>query len=431
MALSMTRYNPTARAGGAATVSLGGRSTAGQYPGGGNNHQYDNHDGPVRPGGDPRGDTIDYGPSNGPSQQERIDAAWKKWGGSGLYVNGVEMPWAHGPDQERGMRAPFFTPDVLDPRNAGYFAGGTSPEQEAARMNARNSRYADTYSGNMQDSSFASSADTLRQFGIDVSDPNVRLGELAYKNKNNPALVAAINEHGRQMEIAKRGLSQDYRPPSRSGGPWPAPHAPQSQGGGAPPATVQGGVRRGATPSSGQMNGDAVQAFGKYGPPPQAMPPMQNPMMQGYQSAYPQGGYMGGGAGVPTGSGWGSAGGMPGVPSGGGWGSAGGNPMVSGGADLNRWLAMQGGGNPGASMGGGEMGYMYDQPMMAAQGRTAPWQGLAPGSRQPIGPYQPPQLDPSMRGGGSGWGGMQPGYAPFDAGNYSMPYDMMGMGQWY
>lgn len=236
-------------------------------------------------------------------------------------------------------------------------------------MNARNSRYADTYSGNMQDSSFASSADTLRQFGIDVSDPNVRLGELAYKNKNNPALVAAINEHGRQMEIAKRGLSQDYRPPSRSGGPWPAPHAPQSQGGGAPPATVQGGVRRGATPSSGQMNGDAVQAFGKYGPPPQAMPPMQNPMMQGYQSAYPQGGYMGGGAGVPTGSGWGSAGGMPGVPSGGGWGSAGGNPMVSGGADLNRWLAMQGGGNPGASMGGGEMGYMYgNSPMGGGAG---------------------------------------------------------------
>jgi len=105
--------------------------------------------------------------------------------------------------------------------------------------------------------------------------------------------------------------------------------------------------------------------------------------------------------------------------------------MVSSGSDLNRWLAMQGGGNPGASMGGGEMGYMYDQPMMAAQGRTAPWQGLAPGSRQPIGPYRPPQLDPSMRGGGSGWGGMQPGYAPFDAGNYSMPYDMMGMGQWY
>lgn len=380
-------------------------------------------------------------------------------------------------------------------------------------MNARNSRYADTYSGNMQDSNFASSADTLRQFGIDVSDPNVRLGELAYKNKNNPALVAAINEHGRQMEIAKRGLSQDYRPPSRSGGPWPAPHAPQSQGGGAPPATVQGGVRRGATPSSGQMNGDAVQAFGKYGPPPQAMPPMQNLMMQGYQSAYPQGGYMGGGGGGiggvagpakaggagmsygPYGGGGGAApsggggnmmiasqggGGGYGQYLGGGGNMGGGNMMASqgggggygqyggggnaisspsgagggygqylgggGGGNMgggvgtsfainnpfafNGGMSM-GGGNPGASMGGGEMGYMYDQPMMAAQGRTAPWQGLAPGSRQPIGPYRPPQLDPSMRGGGSGWVGVQPGYAPFDAGNYSMPYDMMGMGQWY
>jgi len=331
MALSMTRYNPTARASSAATVSPG-RRTAGQYPGGGNNHQYDNHDGPVRPGGDPRGDTIDYGPSNGPSQQERIDAAWKKWGGSGLYVNGVEMPWAHGPDQERGMRAPFFTPDVLDPRNAGYFAGGTSPEQEAARMNARNSRYADTYSGNMQDSSFASSADTLRQFGIDVSDPNVRLGELAYKNKNNPALVAAINEHGRQMEIAKRGLSQDYRPPSRSGGPWPAPHAPQSQGGGAPPATVQGGVRRGATPQA-----NAPMSAGA--------PPSANPMFEGY---------LGGGAGVPSGGSgnWGSAGGMP---------MGGGNPL-SGLASGPGWAGQAfnpGGGNPFASMGGGETGMMY------------------------------------------------------------------------
>lgn len=235
-----------------------GKKKAGQYPGGGNNHQYDNHDGPVRPGGDPRGDTIDYGPSNGPSQQERIDAAWKKWGGSGLYVNGVEMPWAHGPNQERGKRAPFFTPDVLDPRNAGYFAGGTSPEQEAARMNARNSRYADTYSGNMQDSNFSSSADTLRQFGIDVSDPNVRLGELLYKNRDKPEIVAAINEHGRQMEIAKRGLSQDYRPPSRAGGPWPAPHAPPAGGArststatpspGAPSRTSGGAD----TPSSGR-----------------------------------------------------------------------------------------------------------------------------------------------------------------------------------
>lgn len=88
---------------------------------------------------------------------------------------------------------------------------------------------------------------------------------------------------------------------------------------------------------------------------------MQNPMMQGYQSAYPQGGYMGGGAGVPTGSGWGSAGGRSsgmGVPTGSGWGQAGYLPL-----NLMQTITA------GASMGGGEMGYMYgNSPMGGGAG---------------------------------------------------------------
>jgi len=108
--------------------------------------------------------------------------------------------------------------------------------------------------------------------------------------------------------------------------------------------------------------------------------------------------------------------------------------MVSGGADLNRWLAMQGGGNPFASMGGGETGMMYpggDMTMAAAQGRTAPWQGTAPGGRQPIGPFNP-TIDPSTRPGSApSWASAQPGYAPFNPGNFSMPYDTGGMWQMF
>lgn len=234
--------------------------------------------------------------------------------------------------------------------------------------------------------------------------------------------IAAMTAMRGQMQqdrfVAQGGTPETWQNRYDENNQWPVPRSPSGnyqygpgRPGPTPPNVAQSapsGVRRGATPQGGGSMGAAVSMM-------DSRPPSQNPMMQGYQSAYPQGGYMGGGAGVPTGSGWGSAGGRPmtteAYSSGPGW-----------------WNQ----GNPGASMGGGEMGYMYDQPMMAAQGgRTAPWQGLAPGSRQPIGPYQPPQLDPSMRGGGSGWGGMQAGYAPFDAGNYSMPYDMMGMGQWY
>lgn len=182
--------------------------------------------------------------------------------------------------------------------------------------------------------------------------------------------IAAMTAMRGQMQqdrfVAQGGTPETWQNRYDENNQWPVPRSPSGnyqygpgRPGPTPPNVAQSapsGVRRGATPQA-----NAPMSAGA--------PPSQNPMMQGYQSAYPQGGYMGGGAGVPTGGGWGSAGGMPGVPSGGGWGSAGGNPMVSGGADLNRWLAMQGGGNPGASMGGGEMGYMYgNSPMGGGAG---------------------------------------------------------------
>ena len=132
----------------------------------------------------------------------------------------------------------------------------------------------------------------------------------------------------------------------------PSPYGP---GNSAPPPSS--GVRRGATPQA-----NAPMSAG--------VPPMQNPMMQGYQGAYPQGGYMGGGAGVPTGSGWGQRGGMP---------------M----------------GNSGASMGGGEMGYMYgNSPMGGGQ--------LPPQFMQML----MSQMGGGMLGGGN-MGMMGGGYNPY------------------
>jgi hypothetical protein len=210
-----------------------GKKKAGQYPGGGDNHQYDNHDGPVRPGGDPRGDTIDYGPSNGPSQQERIDNAWKKWGGSGLYVNGVEMPWAHGPNQERGKRAPFFTPDVLDPRNAGYFAGGTTPEQDAARAAVYYGQEAAAHEGYMDNSTYANAYNSLVGQGYDPNRRDVkqqmRVAGVKSGKYDDPEMLAALKEWERAKRVAQFGLPDDWTPPSKKG-PWPAPHAPPAGG---------------------------------------------------------------------------------------------------------------------------------------------------------------------------------------------------------
>lgn len=98
------------------------------------------------------------------------------------------------------------------------------------------------------------------------------------------------------------------------------------------PGNTAPGVRRGATPQA-----NAPMSAGA--------PPSANPMFEGY---------LGGGAGVPSGGSgnWGPAGGMP---------MGGGNPL-SGLASGPGWAGQAfnpGGGNPFASMGGGETGMMY------------------------------------------------------------------------
>lgn len=264
------------------------------------------------------------------------------------------------------------------------------------------------------------------------------------------AMTALRGQMQEQRWIDQGGTEETYR--NRFNRDWPKPRSPlgaYSHGPGSadwdtrftnppPPNTIGGGVRRGATP---QVNA----------PMSGGMPPSQNPMFEGYQ---------GGGAGVPSGGSgnWGPAGGRPvsdlmyvpgrdGPAIDSGWWNQGGRPVVpqGGGAGtvsggqggqfggLQNWMAQAGGYNPGASTGSAGLyndASLYDSPM-AAQGRTAPWQGTAPGGRQPIGPFNP-TIDPSTRPGSApSWASAQPGYAPFNPGNFSMPYDTGGMWQMF
>ncbi len=219
--------------------------------------------------------------------------------------------------------------------------------------------------------------------------------------------IAAMTAMRGQMQqdrfVAQGGTPETWQNRYDENNQWPVPRSPSGnyqygpgRPGPTPPNVAQSapsGVRRGATPQA-----NAPMSAGA--------PPSQNPMMQGYQSAYPQGGYMGGGAGVPTGGGWGSAGGRSsgmGVPTGGGWGSAGGNPNRTWqGANGNMASTYIGGGNPFASMGGGEMGYMY---------------GNSPMGGGSIPPQLMQMLFASQMGGGMPGGGnmgmMGGGYNPY------------------
>lgn len=213
------------------------------------------------------------------------------------------------------------------------------------------------------------------------------------------AMTALRGQMQEQRWIDQGGTEETYR--NRFNRDWPKPRSPlgaYSHGPGSadwdtrftnppPPNTIGGGVRRGATP---QVNA----------PMSAGAPPSQNPMFQGY---------LGGGAGTVSGGQGGQFGG------------------------LQNWMAQAGGYNPGASTGSAGLyndASLYDS-LMAAQGRTAPWQGTAPGGRQPIGPFNP-TIDPSTRPGSApSWASAQPGYAPFNPGNFSMPYDTGGMWQMF
>ena len=409
--MATTRYNPSARATVGPTTSGGGA-----YPYGDPNARK-----PHTPGSS-EGQRGAWGQS--------MQNAWDTWGGSGLYVNGVELPWSGPPGQERGMRAPKnFTPDVMDPRNAGYFAGGSTPEQDAARNKAANEQLDAKRAGFMQNEGYAGAIQELQNLGYvpHSRDPKQQMMEAAVRSGkvNNPQLAAALTNFDYQNQAARYpGLTREtwdnLHNPNMD---WPKPHAPssanQNSSVGAPPASPQG-VRRGATPTNQSAFVDSAHAPAwtqQNGAPPSA-----NPMFEGYQ---------GGGAGQVSG-------GAPGGPQfaqlqNALWGAQGGG-MQPQSQDLGAWLQRaQGGYNPGASTGSAGLyndASLYDSPM-AAQGRTAPWQGTAPGGRQPIGPFNP-TIDPSTRPGSApSWASAQPGYAPFNPGNFSMPYDTGGMWQMF
>lgn len=85
---------------------------------------------------------LDYGPPKPFNQRDQIDAKREQWGDSPWYGrSGNPMPWSGPPGQERGQRAPFFTPDGNDPRNAGYWVTPPSAEEQAATDAASRQRY--------------------------------------------------------------------------------------------------------------------------------------------------------------------------------------------------------------------------------------------------------------------------------------------------
>jgi len=88
---------------------------------------------------------IDYGsgPPGRKSHREIWDGLMEKWGPSPWFGRGgAQMPWSGPPGQERGQRAPRFTPDAGDPRNAGYWVTPPSAEEQAATDAASRQRYA-------------------------------------------------------------------------------------------------------------------------------------------------------------------------------------------------------------------------------------------------------------------------------------------------
>lgn len=360
---AMARYNPTARA--ASRTMPTGDPTDG-YPSGSTTPGYTDYRNPANNGPFYQGTTR---------QQYNDDPNARK---------------LHSPGSSRGEQSGFRPPT---PSQGGPVG---TPESDAAweEMRQRTEREAFARRGmpfsNMQE--------------WKDSDPQYVALRDAFKNATDPRAKAqalkAANDYDtrRQMQFKSgnarnafiaqggQGSTWDNRFSDENNWPRPTSSIGYSHGPGRPdfdtratnpspygPGNTAPGVRRGATPQA-----NAPMSAGA--------PPSANPMFEGY---------LGGGAGVPSGGSgnWGPAGGMP---------MGGGNPL-SGLASGPGWAGQAfnpGGGNPFASMGGGETGMMY------------------PGGGMPQ--------------GGNPFGGYsRPGYSPFDSGNYSMPYDNGGMWQMF
>lgn len=285
-------YNPTARPA-AGTGNFGRQNTDG-------------------PGGAP----IDYGqrPPGSMSQKEQWDRRVDDYGMSPWYASGDQMPWSGPPGQEVGQRAPIFTPDAGDPRNAGYWRESSTPEEQAAADAAAKQRFADEKAWLMQDPAYAAAWQQYQS----VKGKGGRDETNAMKAVLS-AQRAAKEARTKQNYMDRYGMSEDTYD-NRFNTAWPVPKSPLGT----------------STHDPNGMPSPRPAAVGPTGAPPasaMALPPSQNPMMQGYQA----GGFMGGGPGVPTGGGWGPGGGM------------------------QPWATT---GNPYAGRGSGETGYMYGGGMM-------------------------------------------------------------------
>lgn len=434
---AMARYNPTARA--ASRTMPTGDPTDG-YPSGSTTPGYTDYRNPANNGPFYQGTTR---------QQYNDDPNARK---------------LHSPGSSRGEQSGFKPPT---PSQGGPVG---TPESDAAweEMRQRTEREAFARRGmpfsNMQewkdsDPQYVALRDAFKN----ATDPRAKAQALKAANDYDTRRQMQFkSDNARNAFIAQggQGSTWDNRFSNENNWPRPTSSIGYSHGPGRPDYATRGtnpspygpgntapGVRRGATPQA-----NAPMSAGA--------PPSANPMFEGY---------LGGGAGVPSGgsgnwgpaggrpvsdlmyvpgrdgpaidSGWWNQGGRPVVPQGGGnpFASMGGGAgTVSGGqggqfGGLQNWMAQAGGYNPGASTGSAGLyndASLYDSPM-AAQGRTAPWQGTAPGGRQPIGPFNP-TIDPSTRPGSApSWASAQPGYAPFNPGNFSMPYDTGGMWQMF
>lgn len=402
--MAMERYNPTARASsrqmpsnGATPGNLGQGDPVNGYPFGSTTPGYIDYRDPSVNGAFYPGTTR---------QQYRDDPNARK---------------LHTPGSSRGEQS-GYNPSVSPrtewvPPSAEWYA-----QDEAAQAQRRSAReQIENQIPGYADAKAAGDWRTMNALMMAAKNKRQRDDFIAQGGQGSTWDNRFSNENNWPRPTSSIGYSHGPgRPDFATRGTNPSPYGP----GNTAPAATQG-VRRGATPQA-----NAPMSAGA--------PPMQNPMMQGYQA----GGFMGGGPGVPTGGGWGPGGGMQpwattGNPyAGRGSGETGymyGGGMMPGPMMQNSEAGLFSGLFGGGQMGSGETGMMYpggDMTMAAAQGRTAPWQGTAPGTRQPIGPFNP-TIDPSMRGYDSPWAAAQSGYAPFNPGNFAMPYDQFsGMGFW-
>jgi len=196
---------------------------------------YKNTDGP---GGKPN----DYGPRKGASQKQRWDAKESEYGLSPWFSGGAQMPWSGPEGQERGQRAPFFTPDPADPRNAGYLRNQMSPEQ-MQMVEAKNA------AGNQ-----------MRQQAYG-DDPAIAAARAAGDMKGYIAAMQALKARGEEQRFVDQGGTPEvWRDRNNPDNAWPVPKSP---------------------------SGNYQYGPGRPGPTPpgvaQSMPPADNPMFEGYQ----------------------------------------------------------------------------------------------------------------------------------------------------